>query len=49
MTYFPQTEADRKLMLDTIGVSEVDELFASIPADLRFRDAFGFPSGTPSP
>ncbi|HEY8741782.1 MAG TPA: aminomethyl-transferring glycine dehydrogenase subunit GcvPA, partial [Chloroflexota bacterium] len=35
MPYSPHTEADRRHMLDAIGVSSVDELFASVPADLR--------------
>ena len=30
--YSPNTDADRRLMLDAIGVDSVDELFADIPA-----------------
>jgi glycine dehydrogenase subunit 1 len=35
MTYTPHTEADRARMLDAIGVSSVDDLFADIPAVVR--------------
>lgn len=35
--YIPMTEADRKEMLDTIGVSSVDELFQAIPEEVRFK------------
>ena len=33
MRYLPHTPADRKAMLDKIGVGTVDELFASVPKD----------------
>ena len=33
--YTPNTDADRRLMLDAIGVDSVDELFADIPAQHR--------------
>src|SRR5690606_1151472 len=36
MRYTPHTEADRRAMLDAIGVERVEDLFADIPADLRF-------------
>jgi glycine dehydrogenase subunit 1 len=35
--YLPMTERDREAMLNTIGVSSVEELFADIPADVRFN------------
>jgi len=35
--YLPLTEQDRAEMLRTIGVASVDELFADIPENLRFR------------
>ena len=35
MPYGPHTPADRERMLATIGVSDIDELFADIPAPLR--------------
>ena len=35
MTYSPHTDADRARMLEAIGIAEVDELFADIPAGVR--------------
>ena len=35
MAYSPHTHADRRHMLDAVGVAEVDELFEDIPASLR--------------
>ncbi len=35
MTYSPHTDADRRRMLDAVGVASVDDLFADIPAALR--------------
>ncbi len=35
--YIPMTETDRKEMLETIGVSSVDELFEAIPEAVRFK------------
>ena len=35
MPYVPNTERDRREMLRAIGVSSVEELFGSIPAELR--------------
>ena len=35
--YIPNTDADRKAMLDTIGVSSIEDLFKDIPSDLRFQ------------
>src|SRR5476651_291813 len=35
MPYIPHTDADRREMLATIGVSSIDELFREIPANLR--------------
>src|SRR5262245_20695465 len=33
--HLPLTEADREAMLETIGVSSVDELFEQVPAGVR--------------
>ena len=35
MSYLALTDADREAMLDTIGVSSVEELFADLPAGVR--------------
>nr|MBI2905291.1 aminomethyl-transferring glycine dehydrogenase subunit GcvPA [Chloroflexota bacterium] len=36
MSYTPHTDADRKSMLAAVGLKSVDELFADIPARVRF-------------
>ena len=38
--YLPMTEQDQKEMLETIGVSSVDELFADIPERVRFQGEY---------
>ncbi|MCV0403966.1 MAG: aminomethyl-transferring glycine dehydrogenase subunit GcvPA [Chloroflexi bacterium] len=38
MSYSPHTDADRRQMLDTIGVETVEDLFADIPAAVRASD-----------
>lgn len=38
--YLPMTEQDQKKMLDVIGVSSVDELFADIPEKVRFKGEY---------
>ncbi len=35
MSYVPNTEHDRRIMLEAIGVREIDDLFADIPAEVR--------------
>ena len=45
MRFIPHTEQDIREMLATIGIRNVDELFASIPADLRLdNDALKLPA-----
>jgi glycine dehydrogenase subunit 1 len=36
MTYIPHTDAERKAMLAAIGVESIDDLFADVPARVRF-------------
>jgi len=36
MRYIPLTEAERQAMMETIGIAEIDELFADVPADHRY-------------
>lgn len=38
MDYTPQNQKNKKKMLDTIGISDTEELFDYIPADLRAKD-----------
>ncbi len=44
MRYLPHTEADRHSMLDRIGVSGVDDLFADVPADKRLGGLLDLPA-----
>ena len=43
--YTSATDADRRAMLDAIGVGSIDELFAEIPADLRLGRPLELPPG----
>jgi glycine dehydrogenase subunit 1 len=36
MTYIPHTEADRRAMLDAIGVKTLEDLFEAVPERVRF-------------
>ena len=38
--YLPMTETDKQAMLETIGVSSVDELFSDIPEQVRFKGEY---------
>ncbi|NHM30282.1 aminomethyl-transferring glycine dehydrogenase subunit GcvPA [Neobacillus terrae] len=38
--YLPMTEEDKNLMLKTIGVTSIDELFSDIPESVRFRGEY---------
>ncbi len=38
MPYIPHTQTEIKQMLEQIGVASIDELFADIPAELRFLE-----------
>jgi glycine dehydrogenase subunit 1 len=38
MPYIPHSDADRQAMLAAIGVQSVDDLFADVPAHVRFPD-----------
>lgn len=43
MAYIPTTEAERQKMLTDIGVASIEELFADIPAQLRFSGDLHLP------
>jgi glycine dehydrogenase subunit 1 len=43
MGYLSLTESDRREMLETIGVSDVEELFAEIPGGVRFDRTLDVP------
>ncbi|MED4204386.1 aminomethyl-transferring glycine dehydrogenase subunit GcvPA [Neobacillus mesonae] len=38
--YLPMTEQDKKAMLETIGVSTIDELFSDIPEKVKFQGLY---------
>ncbi len=44
MSWIPATDTDRQEMLDTIGISSIDDLFSSIPDDLRLK-SWDIPEG----
>jgi glycine dehydrogenase subunit 1 len=46
-TYTAVTDADREAMLAAIGVQDVEELFAGIPAGLRLDHPLDLPPGQP--
>ncbi|MDZ7318989.1 MAG: aminomethyl-transferring glycine dehydrogenase subunit GcvPA, partial [candidate division KSB1 bacterium] len=43
MPFIPNTDADRKAMLERIGVKNFEELLANIPSELRFKRDFSLP------
>ncbi len=43
MRYLPLTDADRQSMLAAIGVQNIDELFAGIPAEVRLKELANLP------
>jgi glycine dehydrogenase subunit 1 len=45
--YTSATEADRREMLEAIGVGSVEELFADVPGDVRLDRPLDLPAGKP--
>lgn len=45
MSYIPDTEAERARMLSDIGVSSIDELYNSVPEDVRLQRPLDIPAG----
>ena len=43
MSYLSVTDADRRAMLDAIGVSDIEDLFGDIPSGVRFRGELDVP------
>lgn len=43
-SYVPNTVEERREMLKTLGLSEMDELFADIPADLKLNRELDLPA-----
>lgn len=44
MSYIPNTDADRALMLSAMGLQTLDDLFAPIPEALRFQGELDIPA-----
>ncbi|MED4751233.1 aminomethyl-transferring glycine dehydrogenase subunit GcvPA [Brevibacillus choshinensis] len=47
--YLPQTDQDKREMLATLGISSVEELFADIPEEVRFKGAIQIPEALSEP
>lgn len=47
--YLPDTEQDRKEMLDFLNLSSTEELFKVIPEELRLKDGLNIPAADPEP
>ncbi|NPV70831.1 MAG: aminomethyl-transferring glycine dehydrogenase subunit GcvPA [Firmicutes bacterium] len=45
MDYIPHTDRDRRRMMDAIGVKSIDELFADIPEQVKFKRRLEIPEG----
>lgn len=43
--YIPNTDRDRQLMCESIGISSVEDLFSDIPENVRFRGRLNIPEG----
>ena len=42
--YFPHTEDDLRVMLQKVGVTSMDDLYAEVPAAIRFQGDYQLPS-----
>ena len=42
--YFPHTEDDLRAMLQKVGVTSMDDLYAEVPASIRFQGDYQLPS-----
>ena len=47
MTYVPHTSEEKISMLDSIGFSSLEDLFQSIPREIRLRSDLDLPTGLP--
>lgn len=47
--YLPMTSEDERAMLETIGVSSIDDLFESIPEQVRFNRRYEIKEASPEP
>ena len=42
--YFPHTEKDLQAMMDVVGIKSLDDLYADVPEQIRFRGDYQLPS-----
>jgi glycine dehydrogenase subunit 1 len=49
MRYLPKSEASRRAMLEAIGARSIEELFETIPAELRLREPLRLPGPLSEP
>ena len=49
MAYIPHTDQDIKEMLQAIGAKSIEELFQSIPANLRLKKPLNLPAPLSEP
>ena len=47
--YLPMTDEDRKQMMQAVGISDIDELFADIPDSVRYRGSLPIPPAMSEP
>jgi glycine dehydrogenase subunit 1 len=47
--YLPQTDQDKREMMEALGISSVDELFADIPEEVRFKGSLNIPEALSEP
>lgn len=47
--YLPQTDQDKREMLETLGISSIEELFSDIPEEVRFKGALQIPEALSEP
>jgi glycine dehydrogenase subunit 1 len=47
--YLPQTDQDKREMMEALGISSVDELFADIPEEVRFKGNLNIPEALSEP
>ncbi len=46
LPYLPHSKEDIQTMLDEIGVKDIEELFADIPEEIRFKGTLNIPQGS---
>lgn len=43
--YIPNTEAEKRLMMQQIGITDISDLFSAIPDEIKKKNEFNLPSG----